>query len=122
MEFLAGAQMLVSLPQDSDLAIPSKVFEYMSFPAWILALADPGSATADLLAGTGAFATAPGDVEGIAAVVNRCYEQYVRGVRPEPLSANRALSRETQAGRFLESIRRLLPVSRAAMAPAPASR
>ncbi len=43
LRFLATASVLVSLPQDSDLAIPSKVFEYMQFPAWLLALANPGA-------------------------------------------------------------------------------
>src|SRR5262245_46793259 len=34
MQFLADAAVLVSLPQDSDMAIPSKIFEYMQFEAW----------------------------------------------------------------------------------------
>ena len=36
MRFLADAAMLVSLPQDSDMAIPAKLFEYVRFNAWLL--------------------------------------------------------------------------------------
>src|SRR5207253_3182453 len=46
MHFLAGATMLVNLPQDSDLCVPAKIFEYVRFDAWLLVLASKGSATA----------------------------------------------------------------------------
>src|SRR5207249_4914766 len=54
VEFLADAAMLLSLPQDSDMAIPSKIFEYMQYDAWILALAERDSATERLLRGSNA--------------------------------------------------------------------
>ena len=41
--------MLVNLPQDSHLCIPSKVYEYMRYAAWLLALEPADSATALLL-------------------------------------------------------------------------
>ena len=57
--FLARATMLASLPLISlssatDTSIPAKLFEYTRFRAWLLALANPGSATALLLRDTGA--------------------------------------------------------------------
>ena len=39
LEFLARANMVVVLPQDSDMAIPAKIFDYARFHAWILAFA-----------------------------------------------------------------------------------
>jgi glycosyltransferase involved in cell wall biosynthesis len=39
LDFLASAAVLVQLPQDSDMAIPAKLFEYMLFNAWVFVLA-----------------------------------------------------------------------------------
>ena len=47
--FLARAAMLVVLPQDSTMAVPAKLFDYMQFDAAVLALASAESATAQLL-------------------------------------------------------------------------
>ena len=54
LEFLAGASLLVSLPLRTGMTLPAKLFEYTRFDAWLLALADPASATAGLLADTDA--------------------------------------------------------------------
>ena len=54
LRFLASASMLVLLPQDSDVAIPAKLFEYMRFDAWLMVLASRCSATAQLLNGVAA--------------------------------------------------------------------
>ena len=104
MAFLASCAMLVSLPQDSTLAIPSKVFEYLRFPAWLLALADPDSATAHVLDGTGADVVAPDDVEGIAAAIRRRYEQFSSGVRPQPLGTDPRLTRRYQGSLLLDAL------------------
>ena len=104
MAFLSSCAMLVSLPQDSTLAIPSKVFEYLRFPAWLLALADRESATAQVLDGTGADVVAPDDVEGIAAAIRRRYEQFSSGVRPHPLGTDPRLTRRHQGGLLLDAL------------------
>src|SRR6266566_3730546 len=57
MQFLARGTMLVSLPLFSrsgeiDATIPAKIFDYVRFDAWLLALAERGSATELLLRGT----------------------------------------------------------------------
>lgn len=107
MAFLAEASVLLSLPQDSELSVPSKIFEYLRFPASILALAEPGSATAQLLAGTGVDVVEPNDVEGMATVLRRCFQDYAAGQRPSPPVPDAALSRRRQAGRLLEALESL---------------
>ena len=102
MEFLARASLLVNLAQDSHLAIPSKIFEYMRFRAWILALAVPESATARLLRGTGAEIVAPDDVDGVAEVLEARYRAFARGERPLPIAADTHFSRREQATRLFE--------------------
>ncbi|MGH7585902.1 MAG: hypothetical protein ACREMH_06625 [Gemmatimonadales bacterium] len=104
MAFLASCAMLVSLPQDSTLAIPSKVFEYLRFPAWLLALAESGSATARVLEGTGADVVAPDDVDGIAAAIRRRYLQFAAGETPRPLDFDPRLTRRHQGGLLLNAL------------------
>jgi glycosyltransferase involved in cell wall biosynthesis len=97
LTFMERAAMLVVLPQDSDLAIPAKLFEYARASAWVLALAGPGSATAQLLRGTDADVVAPGSVDLIAHAIDRRFVQFARGERARPLSRFEFLSREAQA-------------------------
>lgn len=104
MEFLASCAMLVSLPQDSTMAIPSKVFEYLRFPAWLLALSEPGSATARVLAGTGADVVPPADVAAIAAAIRGRFDAFAAGERPSPLGTDPRLTRRHQGGLLLDAI------------------
>src|SRR5262249_44033992 len=104
MEFLADATVLLSLPQDSDMAIPSKIFEYMQFEAWILALAPPGSATELLLRDSGADVIPPDDEEAIARSIETRYRQYRRGERPPRLAENGRYGRREQAKRLFDAI------------------
>src|SRR5439155_18443549 len=93
MEFLSQATMLVSLPQDSDLAIPAKIFEYMRFDAWILALATAESATGLVLRESGADVVAPHDIERLTSVLRTRFDQYRRGMRPSRIATNGRFSR-----------------------------
>ncbi len=106
MEFLADATLLLSLPQDSDMAIPSKIFEYMQFDAWILALAAPGSATELLLRHSSADVVSPDDVQEIANVLQSRYQQYRQGQRPARLAHNSRYSRREQATLLFDAIER----------------
>lgn len=108
MKFLADATLLLSLPQDSDMAIPSKIFEYMEFDAWILALASPGSATELLLRHTSADVVSPDDVQGIAKVLKCRYQQYRQGQRPSRLARNSGHSRRQQAKLLFGAIERCI--------------
>ena len=105
LEFLSKASVLVSLPQDSDMAIPSKIFEYMQFNAWILAIAQRGSATELLLRDSEASVVAPDDVEGMTNALMSRFQQYQSGARPAPLSSSMSFaSRRVQAGVLFDAI------------------
>jgi hypothetical protein len=98
MTILASADLNVVLPQDSHLAVPSKVYEYLRFPAWMLALAEPHSATAQTLAGTGADVVRPADRAAIIARIAQRIAERSRSGRPAPLSEGAEhLSRRAQA-------------------------
>lgn len=102
--FLAGAALLLILPQDSTYAIPAKLYEYLRHEAWVLALATRGSATARRLEDSGADLAAPNDVPGIAAVLRRRYDQHRRGEHGVPLGSDPRYARRTQADILFESI------------------
>lgn len=109
LEFLAGASLLVSLPQDSPWAIPSKIYDYMSTDAWLLALGDLGGPIAALLRGSGADMLAPDDLAGIEAVLRRRYLQHASGVQPVRLSRELPFSRREQAEKLFSALERIVP-------------
>jgi glycosyltransferase involved in cell wall biosynthesis len=104
LEFLARAAMLVALPQDSDLTIPAKLFEYVRFDAWVLALTTRDSATDILLRGSGADVVTQDDFAGLLNVVRDRFVQYRSGVRPRRIARDGRFSRRTQAERLLDAI------------------
>ena len=57
--------------------VPAKLFEYVRFDSWLLVLAEPRSATAQLFRGTTADVVAPNDVDGMADVIERRYLEFV---------------------------------------------
>lgn len=103
MNLLSEAHVLVSLAQDSHLAIPSKLFDYMALPGAVLAFADPSSATARMLAGTGAAVVPPRDRVTAAAHLRRWWDDYRTGSdrRAAPPAH---LSRRAQAGVLLSAL------------------
>ena len=107
-ELLGNATMLVSLNQDSNMAIPSKIFEYMQYPAWLLALAERESATELLLRGTTADVVAPADTAGLADVLRRRYLEYRQGERPLRLSIEARFSRRAQATLLFDALDQVL--------------
>jgi hypothetical protein len=117
LDFLAGAQMLVSLPQDGTMQIPAKIFEYLNFPAWLLVFAEPESAPELLLRGSGADVLPLGDEERTAAAIRERYLQYRRGERPPALNANGRFSRETQASLLLDALAEMVEARRPSATP-----
>src|SRR3989442_15801568 len=99
MEFLATARMLAFLPQDSDMAIPAKIFDYMRFDAWLLVLAEFGSATEQLLRASGADVVSPDASDTLAALLHLRYLQHQRGERPVRLCLNQPYGRRRPADR-----------------------
>jgi len=104
LAFLAQATMLVILPQDSDMAIPAKIFDYMQFDAWLLALAEDGSATEQLLRGSSADVVPPDAVDTIAGLLHLRYLQHLRGEWPVRLAEDPRYSRREQATRLFSAI------------------
>ena len=131
LEFLSHASILVSLPlfsgrsagrksarplqQDSDMAIPAKIFDYMQFDAWILAIAQRGSATDILLRDSGANIVAPDDLEGMTEALTSRFRQHRNGARPVRLSASMPFtSRRVQAALLFDAIDKVVRSERAA--------
>jgi len=97
LEFLAGAAMLVSLPLRTAMTLPAKLFEYTRFDAWLLILAEPGSATAELLRGTDADVVQPDDDIGIARAIRRRYDEFRAGGRARALNRDGRFDRVGQS-------------------------
>ena len=104
LEFLARGTMLVVLPQDSDMAIPAKIFDYARFDAWVLVLAERGSATDLLLQGTSADLVRPADAGGLLETLRTRYLQHVRGESGTRLSKDDRLSRKRQAAILFDAL------------------
>ena len=104
LAFLARATMLVILPQDSDMAIPAKIFDYMQFDAWLLALAEDGSAVEQLLRGSSADVVPPDAVDTLAGLLHLRYLQHLRGEWPMRLAEDPRYSRREQATRLFTAI------------------
>ena len=104
LEFLSRATMLAVLPQDSHMAIPAKIFDYMQFDAWLLALAEDGSATEQLLRGSSADVVPPDAVNAIAELLHRRYVQHLQGEWPQRLAVDLRYSRREQAHRLFAAI------------------
>lgn len=100
LAFLSRAALLVSLPLRTTMTLPAKLFEYTRFDAWLLALAEKGSATEALLRGTGADVVAPEDEAGIARVLRARYDAFRAGRRPVALNHDGRFDRSTQSGRM----------------------
>ena len=104
LELMSRAAMLVVFAGPNASAIPAKTFECIRFGAWVLALAQPGSATESLLRGTGADLVRADDVEEIAAAIRLRYSEFAAGVRPRPTVQDGRFSRAAQARILLDAI------------------
>lgn len=108
LEFLAGATMLLNLPQDNDLAVPAKIYEYVKMNAWMLVLASKNSATGQLLKDSDARVVEPQDIDGIAHILRSCFEDFSRGVNPQPVGRSGRFDRRIQSGKFLQLITKVV--------------
>jgi glycosyltransferase involved in cell wall biosynthesis len=108
MSFLAQASVLVSLPLNTAMTLPAKLFEYIRFDAWLLALAEPGSATAELLRGTDADVVAPNDTDAIARALRTRFDQFRKGDRPVSINRSGRFDRSTQAAVLYDALDELV--------------
>ena len=117
MSFLAKASVLVSLPLRTAMTLPAKLFEYTRFDAWLLVLAEAGSATAELLEGTGADVVPPEDVDAIARALRARFDDFRRGIRPVSINRDGRFDRATQAAHLYDALDEVVgPVSQRAVA------
>ena len=117
-ETLVEAAVLLNLPQAAVLCLPSKLFEYVHLPAWILALEPAGSAAEQFLRGTGADVVPRDDVAAITAALARRYDAYARGERPAPSAAAGAFTRAEQFEKMFALIQGVVrPNSQAESSP-----
>jgi hypothetical protein len=112
LDFLAGASMLVIFPGSNALAIPAKVFEYIRFESWLLAIADPISGITQLLSGTSADVVVP-ELDAVTAAITVRYREHMSGVRPQRVARDDRFSRSAQARLLLDAIAKLAPRLRA---------
>jgi hypothetical protein len=105
---ISRAAVLTLLPQAVPETIPAKLFEYVMAPAWVLALAESGSSAEVLLRGTAADVLEPSDVAGIARTIERRWESFRQGVRPQPLNSDGRFDRALQARTLFDALDRLL--------------
>jgi len=89
--------------------IPAKVFEYVAYPLWLLALVGADSATGELLKDTEAIVLELKDTGGIARAIERALDEYSLTGRPEPIGAAPLFSRERQARLLLQQLEELVP-------------
>lgn len=92
------------------MAIPAKIFDYMRFDSWILAIASRDSATAVLLRDTRADVVAPDDFSELVAVLRKRFLQFRKGFRARPLARDARFSRRSQSEVLFTSIERIAGV------------
>ena len=121
MALLDRSSVLVLLPQIHIHSIPAKLYEYVQRAVWVLVLSEPGTAVAELLEGTAADVVLPGDVEAIAAALERHFDEFRAGHRPLPLNSDGRFSRERQADLLFRELERVIqaPGARGAAAGVP---
>lgn len=103
LRFLSTSSVLLSLPQDVATAVPSKIYEYMQFTAWVVVQASADSATERVLRGTPVAVVDRDDVDGLVDVLADRYRRFVSGERPRPVAeACPWLSRAAQASKLFD--------------------
>jgi len=112
LDFLSEAAVLVSLPLRTTMTVPAKLFEYMRFDAWLLALAERGSATEALLRGTGADVVEPSNEARVAEVLRVRFDEFRAGRRPVALNRDGRFDRATQSARMFSLLEEIAAAPR----------
>jgi hypothetical protein len=107
-EAMEAVAMLVNLPQGEVQCVPSKVYEYLHFPAWVLGIEHQNTATHDVLSAVGADIAAPGDVSAIAERLRARVLEFRSGGRPAPLVGPDEFFAPREAQRFFEAVEQRL--------------
>ena len=107
LKTMGRAAVLLSLPQEVHLAVPSKLFEYMQHHAWVVALATHGSATEMLLRDSRAVVVEPDDAAGLADALCRMWREFKKGNLPIPVNSDGRYNRDRQAKLLFDALDRV---------------
>ncbi|HEX7978488.1 MAG TPA: hypothetical protein VF461_07800 [Gemmatimonadaceae bacterium] len=106
-QLLRESSMAVAFQGETRTQIPAKVFEYVAFPLWLLALVGAESATADVLANSDAIVLDLDDEAGAAESIETCYKRFRAGDLARPVGWDGRFSRARQAERLVVELERL---------------
>ena len=106
-QLLRESTMAVAFQGETRTQVPAKVFEYVSFPVWLLALVGAESATADLLANSDAIVLDIDDEAGTERAIERCVQRFRAGESARPVGWDGRFSRARQAERLIAELQTL---------------
>ena len=104
---LLTSSMAVAFQGETRTQVPAKVFEYVAFPVWLLALVGAESATADLLADSDAIVLDIDDEAGTERAIERCVQRFRAGESARPVGWDGRFSRARQAERLIAELQQL---------------
>ena len=106
-QLLRESSMAVAFQGETRTQVPAKVFEYVAFPVWLLALVGAESATADLLAESDAIVLDIDDESGTRRAIEHCVQRFRAGESARPVGWDGRFSRARQAERLIAELRQL---------------
>jgi glycosyltransferase involved in cell wall biosynthesis len=106
-QLLRESSMAVAFQGETRTQVPAKVFEYVAFPVWLLALVGAESATADLLADSDAIVLDIDDEAGTERAIERCVRRFRAGESARPVGWDGRFSRARQAERLIAELQQL---------------
>lgn len=106
-QLLRESSMAVAFQGETRTQVPAKIFEYVAFPVWVLALVGAESATADILAGTDAIVLDLDDEAGAERAIEACYRKFREGETARPAGWDGRFSRARQAERLIAALERI---------------
>jgi hypothetical protein len=106
-QLLRESAMAVAFQGETRTQVPAKVFEYVAFPVWLLALVGAESATADLLANSDAIVLDIDDEAGTERAIERCVQRFRAGESARPVGWDGRFSRARQAEGLIAELQQL---------------
>ncbi|MEO7362564.1 MAG: hypothetical protein ABI120_19695 [Gemmatimonadaceae bacterium] len=109
-QLMRESMMAVAFQGATKTQVPAKIFEYVAFPLWLLALVGSDSATADMLAGSDALIFNIDDEDATARAIEDSYSKFRAGEMPRPAGWDGRYSRAKQAARMVAELKALTVV------------
>lgn len=109
-QLMRESMMAVAFQGATKTQVPAKIFEYVAFPLWLLALVGSDSATADMLSGSDALVYNIDDEEATARAIEDAYLNFRAGSMPRPAGWDGRYSRAKQAERMVAELKSLTGV------------